>query len=124
MSLNINICCILHVATRNQKFDYEMNGVKLDSIQCVIDLGASIASNLKFSRQCKDAVSKANRMLDFINSNFSFKNKNITLPLYNSLVRPHLEYTVQFWSPPSYKGQSKIWSCSAKGYEDDNILKK
>ncbi len=99
MPLNVNKCHILYVGTRNQKFDYEMNGVNLDSVQCVKDLGVSITSNLKFSQQCKDAASKAIRMLSFINMNFSFKNKDIILPLYISLVRPHLEYAVQFWSP-------------------------
>ncbi len=62
------------------------------------DLGVSFASNLKLSQQCKDAVSKANRILGFIKMNFSFKNKYTILPLYISLVRPHLEYAVQFWS--------------------------
>ncbi len=81
MPFNVNKCYILHVDTRNQKFDYEMNGIKLDSVQCIKDLGVSIASNLKFSQQCKDVTSKANRMLDFINMNFSFKNKDIILPL-------------------------------------------
>ncbi len=120
MSLNVNKCHILHVGTRNQKFDYEMNGVKLDRIQCVRDLGVSTASNLKFSQQCKDATGKANRMLGFISRNFSFKNKDIILPLYISLVRSHLEYAVQFWSPHHTKN-SKIRSYSGKGYEDDNI---
>ncbi len=32
-----------------------------------------------------------------------FKNKGVTLTLYNSLVRPHLEYLVQFWSPHQTK---------------------
>ena len=108
MPFNVNKCHILHVGTRNQKFDYEMNGVKLDSVQCVKDLGVSIASNLKFSRQCKDAAGKANRMLGFINRNFSFKNKDIILPLYISLVRPHLEYAVQFWSPHHTKDIAKL----------------
>ncbi len=76
--LNVNKCHILHVGTRNQKFDYEMNGVKFDSVQCVKDLGVSIASNLELSQQCKDAASKASRMFGFINKNFSFKNKYIT----------------------------------------------
>ncbi len=69
-----------------------MNGVKLESVQCVKDFGVTIASSLKFSQQCKDAAGKANRMLGFINRNFSFKNKDIILPLYASLVRPHLDY--------------------------------
>ncbi len=85
-----------------------MNGTKLESVQCVRDLGVTIASNLKFSQQCKDAAGKANRMLGFINRNFSFKNKDVILPLYISLVRPHLEYAVQFWSPHHAKDIAKL----------------
>ena len=108
MPFNINKCHILQVGTRNKKFDYEMNGVKLESVQCVKDLGVTVASSLKFSQQCKDAAGKANRMLGFINRNISFKNKDIILPLYISLVRPHLEYAVQFWSPYHIKDIVKL----------------
>ncbi len=84
-----------------------MSGEKLESVHCVKDLGVTIMSNLKFSQQCKDATGKANRILGFINRNFSFKNKDIILLLYNSLVRPHLEYAVQFWSPHLTKDIAK-----------------
>ena len=47
-------------------------------------------------------------MLGFINRNLSFKNKDIILPLYTSLVRPHLEYAVQFWSPHHAKDIAKL----------------
>ncbi len=43
-----------------------MNGTKVESVQCVKDLGVSVVSILKFSQQCKDATGKANRMLAFI----------------------------------------------------------
>ena len=108
MPFNVNKCQILQVGTKNLKFDYEMNGVKLKSAQCVKDLGVTVASSLKFSQQCKDAAGKANRMLGFINRNFSFKNKDVILPLYTSLVRPHLEYAVQFWSPHHAKDIAKL----------------
>ncbi len=108
MSFNVDKCHILHVGTKKQKFDHKMNGVKLDSVQCVKDLGVSIASNLEFFRQCKDAAGKANRMLGFINRNFSFKNKDIIVPLYISLVRPHLEYAVQIWSSTHAKDIAKL----------------
>ncbi len=62
-----------------------MSGVKLESAQLVKDLGVTIASNLKFSLHCKEAAYKANRMLGFINKHFSFKNKDIILPVYISL---------------------------------------
>ncbi len=58
MPFNVNKCHILHVGTRCQKYDYKVNDVKLDSVQCVKDLSVSIASNLKFSQQCKDATEK------------------------------------------------------------------
>ncbi len=85
-----------------------MNGAKLGSIQCVKDLGVSVVSSLKFSHQCKDAAGKANRMLGLINRNTSFKTKDVMLPLYTSLVRPHLEYTVQFWAPHHAKDIAKL----------------
>ncbi len=85
MPFNVIKCHILQVGTRIRKFDYEMNGTKLESVQCVKDLGVTIASGLKFSQQCKDAAGKANRMLDFTNRNFSFKIKDVILPLYINL---------------------------------------
>ncbi len=99
MPFKFKKCHILQVGTRNLKYDYEMSGEKLESVQCAKDLGVTIASNFKSSQKCKDAVGKANRMMGFIKINFSLKNKDIILPLYNSLVIPHLEYAVQFWLP-------------------------
>ncbi len=58
-----------------------MYGFKLRSVQCGKDVGAKIASNLKFSQQGKDAANKASRMLGFIRGNFSFKNKDVVLSL-------------------------------------------
>ncbi len=89
-----------------------MNGVKLENAQCVKDLGVTITLNLKFSLHCKEAACKVNRILGFINNNFSFKNKDIILLIYISLVRPHLEYAVQF-SSPYHEKDSKIRSYPA-----------
>ncbi len=108
MPFNVNKCHILQVRTRNKKYEYEMGGVKLESVQCVKDLGFTITSNLEFSQHCKEVACKANKMLGFITKNFSFKNKNIILPMYISLVRPHLEYAVQFWSPHHAKDIAKL----------------
>ncbi len=85
-----------------------MRDIKLTSVQSVKDLEVKIASNLKFSQQCIDAANKANRMLGLIKRNFLFKNKDVILPLYNSLVRPHLEYALQFWSPHHAKNIAKL----------------
>ncbi len=57
-----------------------------------------IVSNLKSFQQC-NAANKANTMLGFINKNFSLKNKDVILSLYNNLVRPHLECRYIFGFP-------------------------
>ncbi len=84
-----------------------MCDVKLRSVHCTKDLGVRIASNLKFSQHWNDAVNKVNRMLRFVKRMFSFKNKDVILPFYNNLVRPHLEYAVQFWSSHFVKDIAK-----------------
>ncbi len=84
MPFIVNRYHVLQVGTRNQKFDYEMNGTKIESIQCVKDLSVTIESSVKFSQQCKEAAGKANRMLGFINRSFSFKNKYVILSLFIS----------------------------------------
>lgn len=63
-------------------------------------LGVTTASHLKFSQRCIDAEDNVKKMLGFINTNFSYKNKDIILLLHTSirLVRPHLENAVQCWS--------------------------
>ncbi len=110
MPFNVKKCHILQVGTRSLKYDYKMSSEKLESVHCVKDLGVTITSNLKFSQQFKEAAGKVNRMLGFIKRDFSFKNKDIFLSLYKSLVRPHLDYVVQFWSPHLTKDIAKLES--------------
>ena len=49
--------------------------------------------------QVEKVVKKAYGMLAFIGRGIEFKNWQVMLQLYRTLVRPHLEYSVQFWSP-------------------------
>jgi len=49
-------------------------------------------SDLKVSAQCKEAYSKANRILGLINRTIKYKNSAALISLYTSMVRPPLEY--------------------------------
>ena len=50
----------------------------------------------------------ANRVLMFIVRNFRYKNKELILQLYKSLVSQHLEHRVKFWSPHLRRDIDKI----------------
>ena len=64
-----------------------------------------VTKDLKFVRQCEESYSKANRMLGLISRTIEYKNQEVLMNLYKSIVRPHLEYCCTVWSPHSlYEG--------------------
>ena len=60
-------------------------------------MGVIIDSKMNMGRQCGDAVRKANRTLSCIHRCTSRRSKEVILPLCAALVRPQLEYCIQFW---------------------------
>ena len=76
-----------------------MGEAKLTVTKSEKDLGVVIDSTLKPAAYIANCVKKANQMLGMIQRTITYKNKKILLLMYKSLVRPHLEYAVQTWSP-------------------------
>ncbi len=54
---------------------------------------------MKVSEQCGIAASKGNQILGLIRRNITYKEKELIIPLYKTIVRPHLEYCIQAWRP-------------------------
>ncbi len=99
MPFNTDKCTVMHIGSANQLANYTLQGEQIPITHLEKDLGVFISSDLKFTRQCIEVEKKAGKILGYISRQFRYRDKVIVLSLYNSLVRPLLEYAVQFWSP-------------------------
>uniref|UniRef100_K7F105 Reverse transcriptase domain-containing protein n=1 Tax=Pelodiscus sinensis TaxID=13735 RepID=K7F105_PELSI len=99
MKFNVDKCKVMHIGKNNPNYTYSMMGANLAMTNQERDLGVIVDSSLKTSTQRAAAVKKANRMLGIIRKGIENKTQKILLPLYKTMVRPHLEYCVQMWSP-------------------------
>ena len=68
------------------------------------DLGVKMSYKCDWKDQIEEEVGKANRMASWVFRNTVSRSKSVLLPIYKSLVRPHLEYCVQLWSPSLRNG--------------------
>ena len=114
MPFNLNKCKVMHIGYRNPNTDYVLQGQTLQETDSEVHLGLVITSDLKPSKQCIEAEKKAQRILGYIKRQFGYRNKEIVLNLYNSLVRPRLEYAVQFWSPSYRKDIDRLERVQAR----------
>ena len=67
-----------------------------------------ISDDLKCTSHIEYLVLNASQLLGMLHRSNQSKVKAIILPLYLSLVRPHLGYCVQAWSPYHRKDIDKL----------------
>ena len=99
MLFNFGKCKCLHTGPGNTGMNYEMGGTILSKTVKEKYLGVSMNANMKVSEQCRISPSKGNQVLEMIRRNITYKEKSLIVPLYKAIVRPHLEYCIQAWSP-------------------------
>ena len=99
MRFNVNKCKVLHVGSKNPRYEYTLNGEKIATANEEKDLGIWMDTSLKPTKQCTVAARSANFALGQIQRAFHYRRKSNLVPLYKSFVRPKLEFAVAAWCP-------------------------
>ena len=56
-------------------------------------------ANMKVPEQCRISASNGIQVIGMIRRNITYTDKSLIVPLYKAVVRPHLDYCIQAWSP-------------------------
>ncbi|KAK4829282.1 hypothetical protein QYF61_002674 [Mycteria americana] len=83
---------------------YRLGEEWLESSPTERDLGVLVDSRLNMSQECALAAKRANHTLGCIKHSITSRSKE------SALVRPHLEYCVQFWAP-QFQKDGKVLGC-------------
>ena len=104
MQFNTKKCKVLHYSKGNLNFPYSVsdesgNEHPIEKVDFQRDLGVIFETTIKWTEQIAASVNLANRILGILSRTFESREVGLWKQLFTSMVRPHLEYAIQVWSP-------------------------
>lgn len=104
LSLNEAKCSVITFTRKVRDnilyFNYKLNGITLNRVAAIKDLGVIFDEKFNFNQHCNNIVTRSLKMLGFIFRALNkFKNQDSFIILYNAYVRSILEYCSLIWSP-------------------------
>ncbi|CAM4659774.1 unnamed protein product [Caretta caretta] len=108
MRFNKDKCRVLHLGWKSLMHHYRLGTEWLGSSSAEKDLAVTVDEKLDMSQPCALVAKKANNVLGCLSRSIASRSRDVIVPLYSTLVRPHLEYCVQFWAPHYKKDVEKL----------------
>ncbi|CAM5135214.1 unnamed protein product [Eretmochelys imbricata] len=101
-------CRVLHLGWKNPMHCYRLGTEWLGSSSAEKDLEVTVDDKLDMSQQWALVAKKTYSILGCISRCTASRSRDVIIPLYSTLVRPRLEYCVQFWAPHYKKDVEKL----------------
>ena len=108
MLLNFRKCKCIHIGHGNMDEEYKMGDAVLGRTTQEKYFRVTFSGDMKVSEQCGSAASTRNQIIGLIRRTITYKEKQLNVPLYKAIVRPHLEYCIQAWRPYRKKDIDKL----------------
>ena len=110
MTFNYDKCKHLLITTRTLQTvgNFRLGNERIANAEKESDLGVTVSCSGKRQDQCVKAANKANSVLGMIKRTVKSRSRAVMLPLFKSLVRPHLEYCGPAWRPYLRKDVEKV----------------
>ena len=99
MEFHPDKCKVMHLGRNNKKYLYMMGNNLINVSSEEKDLGVIVCDDMSWAKQVDSCAKKAYRVIGMIKNTFTYINKEMFIVLYQTLVRPHLEYCYQVWNP-------------------------
>jgi hypothetical protein len=99
MKFNTAKCSVMHLGVNNPHNTYTLDESILKSSEAERDIGVIVQEDAKFGDQCSKSAAKCYRIIGQIRRSFQQRDPKLMMSIFNTYVRPHIEYAVQVWNP-------------------------
>jgi len=99
---------LLHLGRNNSMHQYRLRADLLESSSAERDLGVLVDKELTMSQPCALVSKKVNGILGCIKLSVAGRSREVLLSFYTALVRPPLEYFIQFWASQFKKDEELL----------------